>query len=757
MTMTSMQAGRNDPCPCGSGKKYKRCCGAVVAAASVPPVLSAQEIGALVAMVDQDRLAEAEHSARALLNHHPTTGILWKILSVALLRQDKDALLALRRAAGLLPNDPEALINLGAALHDRQEWSEALTSLQRALTIQPENAEALIDAANAARALGRPGESVALYQRALQVNPRSAEAQNNLGNAFLELGLCTDAVRCYRLTLEMKPDDAQVICNLGNALRQLGQLHEAVTCSRRAIALDPALSVAHNNLGLSLTGLGEREPAVASYRQALALNPSYVEALHNLGDVLRDLGNRREALSLYRRAVDLDPMRADSHCNLGNLLFESRRIDEAEETLRRALALRPGYPLAHLGLGPVLRMQGRGAEAEASCKVVLAGDPNRVEALALLGELRCDRGQFTEAQQLFERAIAIDPGFSPAICSIAAHRKMTDEDIAWFKGADAALAKPLPLAHEINLRYALGKYFDDLGHYEEAFSNYRQANELTKRYGSNYDRAKLTARVDELMSTFDDTFAGEPLAGASTAELPVFIIGMPRSGTSLTEQILASHPAVFGAGELAFWNTAFVAYKKAGLRGGAAANLIPSMARDYLARLTPMCGAAVRVVDKMPANFFYAGLIHAAFPRARIIHMQRHPLDVCLSIYFQNFFNMGPYANDFDNLAHYYGEYLRITDHWRAVLPATTLLEVPYEALIEDQEGWTRRMLDFIGLPWDPKCLDFHQTDRVVITASRWQVRQRINATSAGRWRNYEKFVGPLQRLMNLPTSEPAH
>jgi hypothetical protein len=176
------------------------------------------------------------------------------------------------------------------------------------------------------------------------------------------------------------------------------------------------------------------------------------------------------------------------------------------------------------------------------------------------------------------------------------------------------------------------------------------------------------------------------------------------------------------------------------------------MARDYLARLTAMCGGALRVVDKMPANFLYAGLIHAAFPRARIIHMQRHPLDTCLSIYFQNFFNMGPYANDFDNLAHYYGEYVRITDHWRAVLPATTLLEIPYEALIEDQEGWTRRMLDFIGLPWDPKCLDFHQTERVVITASRWQVRQKINAASAGRWRNYEKFVGPLQRVMNLHT-----
>jgi hypothetical protein len=159
------------------------------------------------------------------------------------------------------------------------------------------------------------------------------------------------------------------------------------------------------------------------------------------------------------------------------------------------------------------------------------------------------------------------------------------------------------------------------------------------------------------------------------------------------------------------------------------------------------------VVDKMPANFLYAGLIHAVLPRARIIHMQRHPIDTCLSIYFQNFPNMGPYANDLDNLAFYYEEYLRITAHWRTVLPAATLLEVPYEGLLEDQEGWTRRLLDFVGLPWDPRCLDFHRTERVVVTASKWQVRQKMNSSSAGRFKNYEKFLGPLQRLAEIPRS----
>jgi tetratricopeptide (TPR) repeat protein len=756
MNKAGVKPGRNDPCPCGSGKKHKRCCGLETIAASPPAMLDSREIDALVALVHQDRLSDAEHKARGLLTRHPNAGILWKILGVTLLRQGKDALQVLRRTAELMPQDAEAHGNLGAALHDQERWADALASLRRALAIKLDDVESLVDAANAMKALGRAREAVPLYLRALRLRPRLVEAQNNLGNAFLELGQYHDAAGCFRLALEVKPDGAQIHCNLGNALRQLGLLDEAVASSRRAIALDPTLSVAHNNLGLILAALGQREAAVASYRQALLLNPSYVEALNNLGNVLRDLGLRREAVLQYARAIELEPGRAESHCNLGIVLSEFRPIDEAVAHYAQALALQPEYAPAHLSLGKALRLQGRAVDAELSCQAALAIDPNYVEALSLLGELRADRGQFSAAEELFQRAIAINPDFPFAFSSIATHRKMTSDNGAWLKGAEALLAKRLPLGHEISLRYALGKYFDDIRQYDEAFSNYRQANELTKRYGSNYHKAKLTGRFDEIISRFDAAFMRRCQAPASASELPVFIIGMPRSGTSLTEQILASHPAVFGAGEVTFWDAAFIAYKKAGLESNAAgtpagANLMPGMAGDYLERLTSLSGGALRVVDKMPANFLYAGLIHAALPQARIIHMQRHPIDTCLSIYFQNFFDVGPYANDLDNLAHYYSEYIRVTNHWRAVLPSTTLLEIPYEALIEDQEGWTRRMLDFIGLPWDPQCLDFHQTDRVVITASKWQVRQKIHTASAGRWRNYEKFVGPLQRLMNLP------
>jgi len=229
-------------------------------------------------------------------------------------------------------------------------------------------------------------------------------------------------------------------------------------------------------------------------------------------------------------------------------------------------------------------------------------------------------------------------------------------------------------------------------------------------------------------------------------------VGMPRSGTSLAEQILASHPAVFGAGELTYWGSAFTAFEAAGFTSDIAADLIPGFAAAYLDRLAVLSKDALRVVDKMPENFMNVGLIHAAFPQARIIHMRRHPIDTCLSIYFQFLMiNTHAYSNDFADLAHFYSEYLRLTDHWRRTIPATALLEIPYEALIQDQEGWSRRMVDFLGLPWDPKCLDFHQTERIVTTSSNWQVRQKIHGASAGRFRNYEKFVEPLQRLMDDP------
>ena len=222
---------------------------------------------------------------------------------------------------------------------------------------------------------------------------------------------------------------------------------------------------------------------------------------------------------------------------------------------------------------------------------------------------------------------------------------------------------------------------------------------------------------------------------------------MPRSGTSLAEQILASHPAVFGAGELSFWKIASLKVGSAALESGFDGIVLARLADDYLQLLTRLSPGESRVVDKMPANFAHLGMIHAALSNARFIHMRRNPIDTCLSIYFQNFHVAHSYANDLADLAHYHQEYELLMQHWRSILPPSAILDVPYEGLVAEQEMWSRKMVDFVGLPWDPACIDFHQTNRRVSTFSKWQVRQKINKTSVERWRNYAPFVGPLMRL----------
>jgi tetratricopeptide (TPR) repeat protein len=675
--------------------------------------LKSADVDLLADLLDQGRLRDAEQRAHALLSEHPGAGILWKLLGLALLRQGKDALAALRRAAELMPNDADSLLYAGDAMRDH----------------------------------GRVREAATLYQRAVHANPRLVEAHNNLGNIMLQLGRHDDAITCYRGALTFVPDDAQVLCNLGNALRQKGSLREALAVTQLAIVRDPKLSIAQNNLGLILAAQGEREQAVASFQAALQLSPKYLDAVMNLGNVLRESGARREALATYARAVEIDPSSAEGHCNLGNTLFDLRNFDAAAASFRRALALRPNYAAAHFGLGGALRLQRRPAEAHAACLAALAIDANYPQALALLGELHADEGRFTEAENMFQRAMLAKPDFAFGLVSIAVNRKMSSDDAAWLQSAERLLAAHPPPAEAIHLRFALGKYFDDIQEYERAFNHYREANELSKRFGGKYPRETLSARIDGIIQRFDANFVARQRDFASSSQLPILIVGMPRSGTSLAEQILASHPDACGAGEVTYWDGAFAAFHDAALAGNTEADIFPGLARSYLERLTALGGAAKRTVDKMPANFLYAGLIQAVLPRARIIHMQRHPLDTCLSIYFQNFPNMGHFANDLDDLAFYYDEYLRVTAHWRAVLPAQSFLEVPYEGLVQDQEGWTRRMLEFAGLPWDARCLDFHRTDRVVVTASRWQVRQKMSASSAGRWRHYQDFIKPLERL----------
>ena len=716
-----MTPGRNDPCLCGSGKKYKKCCAqhAVEARGSDTqditriPAAAAPDLTPLFALLAAGRNAELERDALGLLARHKDFGMLWKLLGAALFNQGKDALAALETAAKLLSRDPESQTNLG----------------------------------NVLRARGRLDEAVSCHRRAIALKPDYAEAHNNLGSALRDSKRPDQAVASYRQAISIKPDFAMAHMNLGDTLLALGRLDEAAWSYRRVLHFRPDSVEAHNNLGNALRDSGRLEEAAASYRCAVAIRPDYAKLHNNLGNALLDLGRIEEAVASYSRALELEPDFAKAHSNLGSAFRELAKLDEAEASYRRALAIRADSSEILTNLGVVQRLQGRADEAEASLRRALSIDPGATPTITSLAELYADRGQFAEAENLYKKAYAGHPESAQAWAGLAALRKMTSDDSAWIKEAQRIAQRPLRPRDEAHLRYAMGKFFDDVQDYEQAFVSYRRANEIAKAYSPPHDRQHLARTFEFTTRLYDREWLDRAKVTSNSSSRPIFIVGMPRSGTSLAEQILASHPAVFGAGELSFWKTASLQVGSAALESGFDGSVLAKLADEYLQLLTGLSLDASRVVDKMPANFAHLGMIHAALPNARFIHMRRNPIDTCLSIYFQNFHVAHSYANDLEDLAHYHHEYQLLMQHWRSILPPSAILEVPYEALVADQETWSRKMLDFVGLPWDPACIDFHQTNRRVSTFSKWQVRQKISKTSVERWRNYAPFVGPLMHL----------
>jgi tetratricopeptide (TPR) repeat protein len=483
------------------------------------------------------------------------------------------------------------------------------------------------------------------------------------------------------------------------------------------------------------------------YRELLSLDPRHALASNNLGAALCQLGRYKEAERWFRRAIQNRAGWADAHCNLGTVLRMTGRLAESETSLRRALKLRPAYPDAQVSLATTLTQLGRLRDAGDLLERVLRASPRNAEALVRAGRIAALEGRFVEAETLLRRGLEVDPRSSVAWLTLAGLRTMRPDDRALLKGAEVAVAGGLAPCEEATVLYAMGKYYDDVGDFARAFRSYRRANELHRLAAEPYDREGRRRCVDNLIRVYTRETLSRLNAGASESTRPVFVVGMMRSGTSLVEQIIASHPVAKGAGELDFWARAVHKHEDVLRSGPPDERLTSKLAVAYLRDLAARFADATRVVDKSTFNSDYLGIIHLAFPNARMIYLRRDPIDTCLSCYFQQFLPTMSFTMDLSDLAHYYREHRRLVAHWRSVLPRETLLEVPYEELIADQEKWTRRILDFIGLEWDERCLNFHETERPVQTASYWQVRQKIYHSSVGRWRHYEKFIGPLLEL----------
>lgn len=631
-----MNPGRNDPCPCGSGKKYKKCCGQAAVQQHAP---ASAEIDRLAALFGAGKYAEVEKRARILVGQRPDFGTAWKILGVTLKLLGKDCLPALLKASELMPEDIEAAKNLGIVLHE----------------------------------LGRFDEAEAVYLRALRINPDYAEANYNLGNTLAELGRLNEAEALFRRALQNNPNYAAACYNLGNTLAKLERLNEAEAC----------------------------------YRQALLIKPDYAEALCNLGNVILEQGRPVDAEAIYRLVLQIRPDNAEAHSNLGYALIEQDRLDEAEASCRRALSINPDYYEAHGKLGVILLEQGRMDEAEETCR----------------------------------QALKLNPDYVEARCILASVGKIEDENLA---ALEAALSTPLPGKKAIPLHFALGKSYDNIGDYQKAFPHFSECGRL-KRATLDYDPDKTERYFNDIMRAFDHANIDRLRGGGELSHLPIFILGMPRSGTSLTEQIIASHPKVYGAGELPDLMTI-------AQRGGAYPENLCMMDKaglgawgaDYVSGLQRRASEVLRITDKMPGNFLAVGLIHLMLPNARIIHVNRNPVDTCLSCFTTMFKHGQEHTYDLAELGRYYAGYARLMQHWREVLPSGAFLDIQYEDLVADQEAQSRRLIEYCGLEWNDACLDFHQNKRVVHTASVAQVRKPMYKSSVERWRSYENFLGQL-------------
>jgi len=502
--------------------------------------------------------------------------------------------------------------------------------------------------------------------------------------------------------------------------------------------------------GESCLDSGDYARAIGIYEDLSNFSPHRAKALLGLGLALRNLGRYTEAETQWRSALKLAPDDAVIHNHLGQLLHLQGRTPEAQQSLRRALALAPDYIDATINLATslVYTKQLRTAEELFSRVLRLAAD--YPEALIGLASIAEREGRFVDAEVLLRRVLETRSDTPLIWTSLISLRKMTAADRPWLEGAERQAAQRLPSMYEAMLRFAIGKFHDDVGDYPAAFENFRRANELFKALAPPYNPDGHRRFVDDLVRVYTPSSITPTPPGASPSRTPVLIVGMMRSGTTLAEQILASHPAIKGAGELAFWSQT-VREHEAELRAAPPdENLRKQVADAYLRTLATYSTDARYVIDKAPVNADYLGIIHSVFPNARFIYLRRNPIDVCLSCYFQRFPPSLNFTMDLSDLARYYREHHRLMTHWRTVLPTGTLLDLPYEALVADPEGWTRRMLEFLELDWDARCLDFHQTQRVVATASAWQVRQKMYRSSVERWRNYEAFIGPLLELRNL-------
>jgi len=603
------------------------------------------------------------------------------------------------------------------ARHAQGRLTDAEQIYQAILTRDPAHFEALLHLGVLRLQQGRPQESFELTGKALGIEPRSAAAHSNLATALFGLRRHEEAIAAYEQALSIDPDYAEAWYGLATALQALARHEEAIACHDRAIAIDADYAEAHCGRAAALQALKRHDDAIAGYRAALAVDPDYPEAQHGIATALQALHQDDQALAHYERAIAAQPDFPKARGGLASVLQRLNRHREALAHLQRGLELRPDHAATHVYLGNVLEEIGR----------------------------------LDEARDCFERALAIDPAHLRAYYALfQSRRAIAGERHLANLGTLADDVGTLGEDDRILLHFALGKALADVGEQARGFQHLLEGNAL-KRQQIAYDESGVHGLFEKVARVFTPALMASRRGSGDPSAVPIFIVGMPRSGSTLVEQILASHPRVVAGGERSDFREAMRGAgldEPASLFPEAVVALTPKQLRElaaaYLGRLTAAAPVAARITDKALANFCAAGLIHLALPNARIIHTCRDPVDTCLSCFSLLFSGDQPFTFDLGELGRYCAGYHGLMAHWRKVLPPDVMLDVHYEALVDDFAPQARRVIAHCGLEWDDACLAFHKAERAVRTASVVQVRQPLYRSSVGRWRPDADTLRPL-------------
>jgi len=617
------------------------------------------------------------------------------------------------------PEHPDALHYLGAIAHQTGDNENAVKFISEAIRIRCDNPFYHYNLACVFQAEARFEEALPYFQTAVQLKPDHFEAHNNMGLTLQSLEKFDEAITCFQHALKVRPDLAEAHNNMGNLFYQQGRMEDALSSLDKALKIKPDYVEALNNMGNIFNLMYRLDEAVACFQKAVALNPDNAETYNSLGNAFQGHGKLMEAISCFEKALEVRPDFAPSYYYKGNVLVYLGKMDEAIGCYEKALDVMPDFAMAAAGKARVLMRKGKFGDARKYLlHLIQSGEKDTEVALA---HARVS-GYFKE----YEEAVSV-----------------LKDALSRESAGSGRLAR---------IHFALGELYDKTENYDNAFHHYEQGNALKPVH---FDAEKHENYISSMIEVYNPVKKSHLPKAANSSDLPIFIVGMPRSGTTLTEQILSSHNRVFGAGELPDIGNIMQQLRFAqDMRSPRPENLksltsqgLNSFADAYLKMLRKLSDDAFRVTDKMPNNFLYLGLIRQLFPNAAIIHCVRDSRDIALSVYFQNFLASHTYAFDLRNIAVYHNEYKRIMHHWKEVF-GISMLEVRYEELIENQEAVSREIVAHAGLEWDDRCLCFHKSGRAVATSTYHQVREPVYTRSAGRWKNYEKHLKALSEVL---------